>query len=280
VTRDVLELKYRLRNNEIEAKRIKFDLYIKEWTENGMTLQLKFKDPLLVSYGNMFDLCYIKIKNPHLFVTKATGDRLPADYETLNDIFPKQVSKDVDFNAIDIMSKQCFYVFLAFTILFLVSKLFLMGSILDCWVLIYACQMVMYLNIYKVYMPANVMTFLVEFKKLIEFDWLNPIKYYTWFKDNKFRLSDYLSGTEPLPFDNEDQTFSIIDELQFYVLLIMLFAFVSLFMWMCRYSIFWSRRTRHWFRDSLQLVNETVFFNWTIRFITVMYIQLCITNFN
>jgi hypothetical protein len=155
-----------------------------------------------------------------------------------------------------------------------------MGSIADCWVLLYACQMVMYLNIYKVYMPANVMTFLVEFKKLIEFDWLNPIKYYTWFKDNKFRLSDYLSGTEPLPFDNEDQTYSIIDELQFYVLLIMLFAFVCIIMWMCRHSIFWSRRTRHWFRDSLQVVKQTVFFNWTIRFITVMYMQLCITNFN
>lgn len=89
MTRDVLEFKYRLRNDGIEAKKIKYDLYIEEWEETGMKIKIDFEDPLLVSYGSMFDLCYIKIKNPHLFVSKDTGVRLAADFETMSEIFPK-----------------------------------------------------------------------------------------------------------------------------------------------------------------------------------------------
>jgi hypothetical protein len=51
VTRDVLEFKYRLRNDVIEARKIKYDLYIEEWEEMGMKIKIDFEDPLLVSYG-------------------------------------------------------------------------------------------------------------------------------------------------------------------------------------------------------------------------------------
>lgn len=108
---------------------------------------------------------------------------MASDYETMNEAFPKQVSKDIDYNQIDSMAKQCFYIFLAFILLILALKFILLGSINELWILLYACQMVLYLHIYEVYMPANAFAFLIEFKKLIEFDWLNPVKYYTWTHD-------------------------------------------------------------------------------------------------
>jgi hypothetical protein len=83
-------------------------------------------------------------------------------------------------------------------------KFMSMGSISDGWVLQFACQMVLYTHIYEVYMPANAITFMAEFKKLVEFDWLNPIKYYIWVSGQKFRISDAIQGTVALHFDNED----------------------------------------------------------------------------
>ena len=71
--------------------------------------------------------------------------------------------------------------------------------------------MIINLNIYEVYIPANATIFLASFTKVIDFDWLNPFRYYQWFIDPKFRVSDWLAGEERLPFDNEDQTYSIVD---------------------------------------------------------------------
>lgn len=245
-----------------------------------MELKVDFVDPLAVSYGNMFDLCYIKIKNPYLFVSKESGVRLSSDYESLNEAFPKLVSKDIDYRQIDSLAKQCFYVFLAFILLFLVMKFLLLGSISDIWVLHFACQMVLYLHIYQIYMPANAITFVIEFKKLIEFDWLNPVKYYTWSQDQKFRLSDWLMGIERLPFDNDDQTYSIIDELQIYVFAVLIYLFIYFTTLALRYIFFCSRKLRHFFRDHAEAMNKKVLYNWVIRLICVIYVQLCITNFH
>ena len=72
VTRDVLQFKYRLRS-DVDEKRIKFDLVIKNWTTDGMVLWLNFTEPEAVSNGNVFDQAYVKVLNEKLFVSEQTG---------------------------------------------------------------------------------------------------------------------------------------------------------------------------------------------------------------
>jgi len=251
VTRDVIDFRYRLRNKEISEDLINYDLIIEDWDMNSLKLRFVFEDPLKVTYGNIFDLGYMEIKNPFLFVSDSTGERLSDQVETMVKVFPKQVSKDVDWQVISSVIKQIFYVFLAITVLFLAFKRHLMGSISDIWVLLYACQMVLYINIYDVYMPANAQEFITSFRRLVEFDWLNPVKYYITFWDRNFRLSDYLSGTGPQPFDTEDQSFNILEELQFYAILTVITISIIIILGIIRTVIICSESKRQWASDKL-----------------------------
>lgn len=121
---------------------------------------MKFDDPSTVSNGKMFDVFYIKVKNPHLFVSKATGERMPADFETLNDVLPRQVPKGVDVPALLGLAQQSFFVLLALLIVLIVFKLFYRNkSFEDCWILLFATQMVVYLEMVEIPLPANANVF-------------------------------------------------------------------------------------------------------------------------
>lgn len=105
VTRDVLEFKYRLNDGDQEPSNVKFDLLITEWTETSMNLKLDFEDPTAASTGKTLDQFYIKIKNPKLFVSLESGESMSSDFETMSDLIPQQVGKDVDYPALVIMAK-------------------------------------------------------------------------------------------------------------------------------------------------------------------------------
>ena len=99
VTRDVLDFKYRLKS-DVDAKKIQFDIVIKNWTADGMVLWLNFTEPELVSVGSVFDQAYVKVINENLFVSKDTGIILQKDYEMLSDEFPEQIPANIDINNI------------------------------------------------------------------------------------------------------------------------------------------------------------------------------------
>lgn len=50
----------------------------------------------------------------------------------------------------------------------------LKGAITDLWLLYFTLQIMVYLTIYDIPLPGNTEIYLEEFKKLIEFDILNP----------------------------------------------------------------------------------------------------------
>lgn len=54
MTRDLLDFQLRVVSDE-DPNLFKYDIYIKEWTEWGMTLHVEFANPLLVSHGVTLD---------------------------------------------------------------------------------------------------------------------------------------------------------------------------------------------------------------------------------
>ena len=88
VTRDLLRFRYRLRS-EIEKERIVYDLYLKEWSQTGMVLQVNFTEPRVVSNVEYFDLCEIEVIDPKLFISKETGITLGENDRVLHDQFPR-----------------------------------------------------------------------------------------------------------------------------------------------------------------------------------------------
>ena len=88
MTRDVLQLKYRLRS-DVDENLVKFDLVITEWTSSKVVLWMNFTDPALVSHGKLFDQAYVSIINPNLFVSKSTGVVLQDGFHILSDNFPR-----------------------------------------------------------------------------------------------------------------------------------------------------------------------------------------------
>jgi hypothetical protein len=71
-----------------------------------------------------------------------------------------------------------------------------------------------------------------------------------------------------------------MDELQFYIMITLACLAAVIIMSILRRVNCCSKRARHWFRDVVHFVVGSVFWNWTIRILQVMYIQLCLTNFN
>ena len=72
VTRDILSFDYLLRG-DIDEKRMKYDLHITHWDSFGITLQMEFQNPQLVSIGEMLDVASIRVHRRELFVSKQSG---------------------------------------------------------------------------------------------------------------------------------------------------------------------------------------------------------------
>jgi hypothetical protein len=49
VTRDFVDIKFVLRNDDIKPEDLKYNIYIKEWTSDNFELQVNFTDPFQIS---------------------------------------------------------------------------------------------------------------------------------------------------------------------------------------------------------------------------------------
>ena len=72
VTRDILDLRFVLKSG-INPDDIKYQLIIKEWTEDKFVIKVNFSDPYQISQGEERDAAFISVKNPALFVSAETG---------------------------------------------------------------------------------------------------------------------------------------------------------------------------------------------------------------
>ena len=86
ITRDVMGVEFFLKS-DMETEDIKYFLEIKNWTATSFDVSINFTDPMIISQGEFRDECKMVIKNPYLFVSKQSGEKLDVDkvriYQTL-----------------------------------------------------------------------------------------------------------------------------------------------------------------------------------------------------
>ena len=59
--------------SDVEANELKYYIEVKEWTEDKLDVQVKFKDADKLSQGETNDQIQIEIKNPSYFTSKESG---------------------------------------------------------------------------------------------------------------------------------------------------------------------------------------------------------------
>ena len=158
--------------NEAIQEEIEYDLYIKEWEPRYMVLQCNFTDPTVVSYGYEFDVARINVRNRFLFTSAESGQTLKEEYASDINDFPRQVLPGIDSFALQAETQKAGFAVVAVAIVIMLCHLCLGGSLNDAWTLYYTMQMMCYLEIYDVSLPANAHLYLAEFTKIIELDFV------------------------------------------------------------------------------------------------------------
>lgn len=145
------------------------------------------------------------------------------------------------------------------------------GALNDFWVMFFTLQIICYLKIYDVAIPGNADIYITEFTKLIEFDVLNPDSIISLItSDPDFKLMDWIMGKSKF---NSNGSPSMVDDLRLYIMGaaagIAVLILLGVLMMVKKYK-----------KKIIKLIKgmyQKFVFNGTIRSITIMYIQLCMS---
>ena len=159
---------------------------------------------------------------------------------------------------------------LGISIVQLVLQIFLKGSLDRLWNLFFTMQIICYLVIYTVSLPANTSIYMVEFTKLIEFTVLNPDSLIQLaIGDPEFKLVNLMSG-----YIKTDGALSMADDLSFYLLVLLFGSILMVTLCVVYFTIIKARAKLKKLKDFLM---KKFFCNGMIRSITIAYIKLCIS---
>ena len=135
----------------------------------------------------------------------------------------------------------------------------------------FTLQIICYLKIYDVAIPANADIYVVEFTKLIEFDVLNPDSIIQLITSNPdFKLIDWLMGKTKF---NSNGNPSIMDDLRLYIMA----AAVAIAVLLILSVLLICKRCRQTIKSLIVKTFHKMVFNGLIRSLTIMYISLCMS---
>ena len=104
VQRDVMDVNLVI-NSDVNPKDIKYFLSITEWNEEGIKVLMNVTTPLLISKGVKRDQAVIRIKNPLLFISQATGEPIDTKNLAIRATLPRMLPKDVDIHELKSKAK-------------------------------------------------------------------------------------------------------------------------------------------------------------------------------
>ena len=95
VTRDVMNVNLVI-HSKVDPAKIKYFIEIVKWTSDDFEIFLNFTNPLLLSQGSQPDEVYLSVKNPYLFLSKATGEPINTKNLDIHSYIPRMMPKGVD----------------------------------------------------------------------------------------------------------------------------------------------------------------------------------------
>jgi len=85
-----------LLESDIDPSKLQFDVFIDQWTIEGIQVSLNFTDPMLISQSKGGDRVLLNFKNPFLFVSQKNGMQLDMSNAVIAFEIPRQVPLGVD----------------------------------------------------------------------------------------------------------------------------------------------------------------------------------------
>lgn len=131
----------------------------------------------------------------------------------------------------------------------------------DLWTLFFTMQIMIYMRIYDVAFPLNSELYILEFKKIIEFDLLNPAGIIRiW--NPEFTWMGLITGLKT-------QTKSMVDDLSILIFVGVVIVVLGLVVWVLLFA-------KHRYRDKIdklvQTLKKMIFFNMIIRSVTISFL--------
>ena len=160
------------------------------------------------------------LKDPSLFVSKASGTAISKDKAISVKEAKTQCAKGVkeeDLNSQSTTAKNGAYGLIAIQI---VAQLLLKGTMKDLWGMFFTLQIICYLAMYNIVLPANSQIFQEQFTNLIEFELLQPEPLIQIFYP-EFNLMAFIKGAK-IMVTNKDQEASVLNDLRLWIFLIFL----------------------------------------------------------
>jgi hypothetical protein len=261
--------------SEEDPNLFKFDIYIKEWREDGMVVHVDFVNPLLVSHGALLDQCRIKVIDPWLFVSKETGMPMPGNARTLIDRFPRQAIAGVDVDAVEKKAKaaaQACGALAGTAVVSLSCCSTLPGAL---WSGYYVLQLACHLQLFDVYIPASAQIYLDEFTKLVEFEVFNPTTYARYWFGEDFTMYRFVFGGQRTKsaLHHSDEQYSIFNDWYFFLclpLVALVFAFITYILHFC----ICVKSLRLKVKQMLIDFKTQFFYGLALRFMFMIYLKL------
>lgn len=136
-----------------ESKPIKYYLSLKNWDPRKLGVQINFAQPLMVGRGG--DSIMAILKNPSLFIAKATGLSISPDKATSAKIAPTQMAEGVSEEDLNTEAKVSKNAVFAITATQVVAQLYLNNSITQLFGMFFTLQIIICLSVYAITIPSN-----------------------------------------------------------------------------------------------------------------------------
>jgi len=264
VSRDVMDFKF-ITDSDQESAPIEYFLKMKEWNKNGMSVQVDYKNPLLVGKGN--DNVATSLKNMALFAP-ASGDKpLPASAGSKVSGAPPQVPKGVDEEQIKQDANTAMKGLLAVVIAMVVIQIAVKGNFKDYWALFFILQLLAYSHYYDTPIPGNAEIYIHELTSLVELSFLDP--------DAIIRLWNP-EWNEKLEVIDPDAHVLVWNDVKLYLLIMLAFAVVVTLMLIASLV----KALRKSFSSGLAIIKTKFVWDYTLQFFYMAYLKLCITVMN
>lgn len=160
-----------------------------------MQISLEFENPQFVSQGLKPDRLQISIIGPEYFRSNISGEILLNDKVNFFKNIPKQNSGGVLVETLKDNALQTTDAITGLIVAQLFAQVLLKTSMDDLWALFLSLQMICYVTYYNVTIPLNAEFYLIELKKLVEFQILNPEGLIRLF-DPEFKLDNFFTNVK------------------------------------------------------------------------------------
>ena len=239
---------------------------MKNWDENGIGIQVVYKDPLLVGKGN--DNIATSLKNMALFAPASGAAPLGAEEGTTVAAAPPQVPKGVDEDQLKQDASTALKGLISIIIAMVIIQVIVKGNFKDYWALYFILQFIAYCHYYDTPLPGNAEIYIHEVTKLVELSFINPDEIIrAWFNP------DFNPALDAI---DKDAHISVWNDVKLYVLMMVVLAVVVGLMLIASLV----KALRSSFQEGLSVIKTKFVWDYSIQFFYMAYLRLCMTVMN